>query len=328
MEKITIVAIIAAMLLVTTVMAQTLPNLKIKEIGLFGKGLAISESDPKDVHEIKIGIATFAVTLNSQSNDLSAGVLYFDNVRYNLKDVTIDNKTESGNVYLNGTQVGSFQISLTSKPKWELWTGTLTLNTQNYNLYILEGKRAVKADELGDKVSNYCTAHHEDKNCRDKIKEFCENNQQDSRCVALFKNYCKDHQEDQRCRLVLRDWCPNRPNAELCKEYCKNNPIVCGIHVKKCDSCPDGYRPTDDGFCAPNCGKGRKTCPNNVINCPSATTTTQATTTTVAPTTTILTTTTVPTTTTIETTTTIATTTTTAAPTTTTVPTTTTTTAG
>jgi hypothetical protein len=326
MEKLAIVALATVFLLAISVTAQSLPKVSIKEIGILGKGLAISESDPKDVHEIRIGLATVTVNLEEQITNVTAGVLYFDNSKYTVKGITIDNKTASGDVYKNDTNVGSFQISLTSKVKWDLWIGTLTLNQSDYNLYILEGRRVVKSDELGDKVSNYCTAHHEDKSCKDKIKDFCQNNPQDARCVTLFKNYCRTHLDDEQCRQVLKDWCTTHSISAVCREYCEENPLVCGVTEKKCGNCPEGYRPTDDGFCAPNCWKERKNCPHDVINCPSATTTTQATTTTAAPTTTILETTTVPTTT-LVTTTTIATTTTTAL-TTTTVPITTTTAGG
>lgn len=307
MEKLTIVAIVAAFFLVISVMAQPLPKPTIKEIGLLGKGLAISESDPKDVHEVKIGIATVTVTLAGQNSSLTAGIFYFDNTRYILKDINVSNKTASGDIFQNDTQVGTLQVSLTAKPNTELWSGTITLNSSTYNLYILEGKRAINALELGDKVSNYCTAHHEDQNCSDKINEFCQKNPQDARCIALFRNYCRKHLDEMPCRQTLSDYCTSKPNSDACKEFCQNYPQVCGIPVKKCENCPDGYRPTTDGFCAPNCGKGRKTCPRDVINCPSVTTTT-----------TMITTTTVPSTTTTTTTTTAQTTTTTTTPTTTT----------
>jgi len=283
MKKAT-VAIVIGLFLVTTVMAQTLPKATIKQIGFLGKGLAISESDPKDTHEIKIGIATVTVNLTTQgttqSTDVSAGILYFDNVKYKLKTLTVENKTASGDIYLNDSQVGTFEVALVSKPKVDLWSGSITLNGVNYNLYVLEGKRTMKAVELGDKVSEYCQAHHANENCRDKIGEYCEKNPDDARCVGLLNNYCRAHGEDGRCRQRLREFCKNTPTSEQCSEYCEDHPLVCGIKATKCTDCPDGYRPTDDGFCALNCRKGRKSCQSEIINCPSTTTTTTTTATT------------------------------------------------
>jgi len=284
---------IVALFLATSVIAVSM-KVSMKEIGLLGKGLAILENDSSDVHEIKIGVASVTVSLADQNTTLTAGVLYFDDAKYRVRNITVNNKTVSGDVYLNDTQVGFFQVSLTPKNKTELWSGSLTLNSNNYNLYVLQGHRLLKADELADKVSDYCQAHHEDGNCSDKIREYCQNNPQDARCMALFRTHCRTHLEDEQCRENLKDWCTNNPHSELCKDYCELYPSFCGTPVKKCGDCPDGYKPTSDGFCAPNCGKGRKNCPHDVINCPSTTTTTttQITTTTSQTTTTTTTTTT------------------------------------
>jgi hypothetical protein len=276
MKKAT-VAIVIGLFLATTVMAQSLPTTHIKEIGFLGKGLAISESDPKDVHEVKMGVATVTVNITNQTTDVKAGVLYFDNVKYKLKTLSVENKTASGDIYLNDTNVGSFQITLTSKSKLDLWSGTIILNQVTYNLYMLEGVRTIKAAEVGDKVSDYCQEHHEELNCSSKIKDYCQNNPQDSRCQALLRNFCRNNLQDEQCRQTLKDWCVNHTNAELCKDYCKDNPTVCSVSVQRCSSCPSGYRPTSDGFCAPNCRMGRRNCAQNIINCPTATTTTNST---------------------------------------------------
>lgn len=273
MKKLALVVFASALFLVTLVAAQTLPKTSIKQIVIFGKGLAISQTNPTDVNEVKIGVATVSVSMSNQTTNVTAGVFYFNNTKYTIKNIVLSNKTASGDIYQNDTQAGSFDISLVSKPKFTLWSGNLTL-TQVYNLYILEGTRAVTAGELSDKVSDYCTAHHDDQNCSVKIQDFCQNNPQDSRCLALFRNFCRTNLGDERCRQTMKDWCINHSSSDLCKDYCQNNPLVCSLPVKRCDSCPDGYKPTADGFCAPNCGRNRNACPKDVINCPSATTTT------------------------------------------------------
>jgi len=279
------IAALAALLLVTivvttvisTVMAQTMPNISIRKIGLLGKGLAISGSDPKDIHEIKIGVALFAVRTISQDTNVSAGIMYFDTTRYILKNIQTSNKTVSADIYQNDTQSGSLQASLVSKPRFNLWAGTITINETTYNLYILEGTRLVKALELADKVSDYCVAHHDDANCSDKIKEYCQNNPTDTRCVVLFRNYCRKNLDDETCRNELKAYCSQKPNSDsdACKDFCKENPLVCGVKVKKCKNCPDGYKPTADGFCAPSCTR-KKVCAQTVIDCPVTSTTTSS----------------------------------------------------
>ncbi|MCD6367625.1 MAG: hypothetical protein J7L45_00910, partial [Candidatus Aenigmarchaeota archaeon] len=114
----------------------------------------------------------------------------------------------------------------------EIWAGTLSLNEEKYNLYIIEGVRPIKASELKDKISEYCKNNPGDQNCK-KIKNYCENNPGDSRCKSLFREYCiKSGTKDIRCRQFLMSWCKKNPTNEHCvpfalqraKHYCELHP--------------------------------------------------------------------------------------------------------
>jgi len=230
--KISLVAIVFTVALVAPILAENLGiqslKTKFKEIYILGKGVAVNPSNSQDISIVKIGLASVIVNLADSEINVTAGVLHFgDNEYFILKDVNIGIGTLSGDIYKNNTIVGSFTLTLISKPSDNIWTGTLTINGQTYNTYILEAVRKYTKSEGKDKVAEYCSKHHENKNCREKIEDFCENNPNDARCIALIHNFCKDHLFDGRCREALRDFCYKNLSDDNCVEFCQKFPKAC-----------------------------------------------------------------------------------------------------
>jgi hypothetical protein len=237
---------IALVLLGTLAIAQTTVKPTIKTIGVLGRGIAVSNTDPSSFKLVKAGIATVRVTLLGEETELKVGVLFLDSERYKLKDIQVGNETASGKIYYNDTQVGSFSLSLAIKGDNEIWYGSLSVNGQSYNVYILEGERPIKAAEVREKIEDLCERFPAkcisigrgvaaqlcekitDKSCREKIGEFCERYPNDARCVSVFREYCRSHLEDARCREGLKGYCKVNPQANQCEEFCQKYPNVCG----------------------------------------------------------------------------------------------------
>lgn len=246
------IAILVISILSISVIAQEFTRPKIKTIGILGRGIAISPSDPKVFKLLKLGIARVIVTAGGEQTELAVGILYLDNETYKLKNVTIGNGTASGNVYLNDTQVGSFEVTSVMKGNLEVWVGTLTISGETWNIYVLEASRKFKPLELGEKVDElceeepdkckgsikgigpaYCEQTPDDPSCREKIRNWCEEHPTDQRCMALLRNYCKFHIEDARCREALREFCLNNTDNEKCKffelelteKFCEKHPL-------------------------------------------------------------------------------------------------------
>jgi len=225
------------------VSAQTI--YRIKTLGILGKGIAISTTDPEDFKLLKIGVGTVTVELLGEETDLTIGVLFLDDDKFKLKNVEMGNDTASGKVFSDDEEVGSFSVSLTIKNEQEIWHGTLTVNDEDYNIYILEAERQIKPLEFATKVKNLCDEHPEkcsdiakgignrycekvtDKSCREKIEEFCGEHPDDRRCMAVFRFFCKGNLDDTRCRKELKQFCAENPDDESCEEFCKKFPNVC-----------------------------------------------------------------------------------------------------
>jgi len=246
MKKILIASVIALVMLGTLVIAQTITP-KIKIIGVLGRGIAVSTADPTSFKIVKAGIATVRVVIMDEETELKVGVLFLDGDKYVLKDIQIGNETVSGNIYSNDTQVGSFNLSLVIRGEHEIWFGSLSVSGQNYNVYVLEGKRPVKPEEVGEKIEDLCEKFPEkctaigkgvggypcekeiDKSCREKIREYCEDHPNDARCVSVFREYCRSHLDDARCREGLMGYCKYNPTAKQCEEFCGKHLNVCGV---------------------------------------------------------------------------------------------------
>ena len=182
-----------------TVGKQVRAQARIHKMGALGNGLAISQGDSMSFELLKIGIA--AVKFGDEDTaGIKAGILYFGEEKYRLKDVVIENGSASANIYdEDDEQVGT--ISLDSYPKGdkEIWAGEMELNGEDYNAYVIQARRAVKAMEKANHAFEYCKNNPEkckaamkavgqivcdpetDENCRNRIRTYCEGNPEDSR---------------------------------------------------------------------------------------------------------------------------------------------------
>lgn len=218
--------------------AQNAVRARINKMGALGNGIAVSESDPMDFEIIKIGIAGVKVGLADEETEVLAGLLYFGEDKYRLKDVVMGEGTVSADIYdSDDSQVGS--ISLDSYPKGdkEMWAGTLTLNGGSYNAYVIQAARNVKAAEKAWKLSDYCEENparcgtamraagsiicdpeQEGETCRNRIRTFCEGSPEDRRCVALRMAYCKQNLDDADCRAEYMEKCKENLGEEICEK--------------------------------------------------------------------------------------------------------------
>ena len=225
-EKAVLIAVTALMLLAVPVFADNLGSQsmfkpQIKTFGILGKGIASLPSDPLNFKIVKAGVGTVRMTVLDQQTEITAGVLFLDDQRYTLKNIVIGNGSASADIYINDTQHGSLSLTSVIKQETEIWAGTLTLDGTTYNTYIMGGHRAIKATELKEKVSEYCSENRTDGNCRGKIEDFCESNPTDTRCLALFKAYClrKNNMDDSRCREFMLSWCKDKNETEDCRAF-------------------------------------------------------------------------------------------------------------
>ena len=220
---------------ISIVAAETQGQATIHKLGVLGRGLAINPSDASDFKLVVIGIATVRVNILGEYDDVTAGILWLNGERYKLKNINIGNGSATADVYKNDTKVGSITAASVTKDGHIVWHGTLNLNGVDWNLYILELERKIKADELKDKVSDYCKDHTGEGNCqflRGKVEEYCKNNPDDARCKEIFINYCINNLDDSRCRNAVKERCEDAPNATICqrlevkvaKRFCDENP--------------------------------------------------------------------------------------------------------
>jgi len=250
MKKILAISVVLLLLLPMLVTAQNLGSQglgkpKITAIGALGRGIAIPEDNPREFSIIKVGIAKLRVLLVSEEKDIAAGLVWFDNTRYLLKNVAIAEGHITADVYLNTTKVGTIDISLTEKGNVDIWVGQITINNKDYNIYILEGQRKFKNTEIAENVMETCSEDLEeckdiakgignrfcnkldDKSCREKIQEFCKQNPDDRRCLVIARLYCKDNIDDTRCRHLLREYCSNNQDTAICGKICNKFPRFC-----------------------------------------------------------------------------------------------------
>ena len=227
--------VFAVSIVAAELQGQTVRNVTIHKLGVLGKGLAINPSDASDFKLVVIGIATVRVNILGEEDNVTAGILWVDGERYKLKNINIGNGSATADVYKNDTKVGSISTSSVTKNDHIVWYGTLNLNGADWNLYILELERKIKADELKDKVSDYCKDHTGENNCeflRGKVQDYCKNNPDDARCKEIFQSYCINNLDDSRCREAIKERCEDAPNATICqrlevkvaKRFCEENP--------------------------------------------------------------------------------------------------------
>jgi hypothetical protein len=231
--SIALIVALAGFLTISGVEAAS--NAKIWTRGTFGSGIAVSQSDPMDFELIKIGIAGVKVTTADAESIVKTGVLHFGEDKYRLRNVTIGNGTASATIHYNSTEVGSIDLDSYVKGDREIWAGTLTLNGDAYNAYVIQAPRIMKAVEKASRIREYCKNNpvrcravmkaagdvicdpeDEGMTCRERIEAFCEENPDDRRCKALRMAYCKTHPEDADCRAEMRGVCENDATENAC----------------------------------------------------------------------------------------------------------------
>ncbi|MEM5799911.1 MAG: hypothetical protein QXZ43_04590, partial [Candidatus Aenigmatarchaeota archaeon] len=111
----------------------------ITKIGALGKGMAISITDPLDFKIAKIGLVQVQVNFSGQILNRDTGLLWLDEEKYQLKNATIEKSAVSADVYLNGSLIGIVNLALVQKNDTPIWVGKLSINSKEYNLYLLEG---------------------------------------------------------------------------------------------------------------------------------------------------------------------------------------------
>ncbi|MBU5689533.1 MAG: hypothetical protein QXM68_01620 [Candidatus Aenigmatarchaeota archaeon] len=254
MKKVYLIALI--MLLPMLVAAQNLGMQELKaaigkpeieRIGVIGKGIAISDSDSSAFEIVKIGVVDVTVQFNNQTITRQAGILWVGQNKYTLKNSVIGNGTLSSEIYMNDTKIGSLDLVLVEKDGTDVWTGKMTLNSKDYNLYILEGQRKFERNEIKQKFQQFCQGNNtnctqiakgignrfcdkiDDPSCREKIGEFCEQNPTDQRCIAITKGFCQNNTDDARCRYVFKNMCAQNPNSEDCSNFCQGYPEKCNM---------------------------------------------------------------------------------------------------
>jgi hypothetical protein len=238
MKKLLALAIALLVIGVTLASASAQQNVRarIRTLGAFGNGLAVSGDNSMEFELIRVGVAGIKVGLADEETIVRVGILHFGEESYRLKDVVIGNGSVTANVYdSEDTQVGS--ISLNSYPKGdkEVWAGELTLNGETYNAYVLQASRVVKPVETADKVFDYCRNNPErcravmraagqivcdpvtDENCRDRIRNFCEQYPEDNRCKALRLAQCALDLDDADCRAEIMGVCRNNATDTACE---------------------------------------------------------------------------------------------------------------
>ena len=237
-EKAILIAVAAMLILAVPVLAENLGSQsmfkpQIKTFGILGKGIASLPSDPLNFKIVKLGVGTVKMTVVDQETELTVGILFLDDQRYTLKNIAIGNGSASADIYINDTQHGSLSLTSVIKGETEIWAGTLTVDGITYNTYVLGGYRPIKAAELKEKVSEYCSENSKDRNCGGKIEDFCESNPTDTRCLALFKAFClrKNNLDDSRCRQYMAEWCKDRNETEDCRAFAiERSGAYCSSH--------------------------------------------------------------------------------------------------
>jgi len=99
------------------------------------KGFAVSTDYPNTFKLVKIKLG-FRVSDN-ETAVFWRGVMKVNSEKLQINNVTVSNNTVTGNLYRNGTLVGSFTVTSTTTDEKKVWFGTMALDNQTYRLYLL-----------------------------------------------------------------------------------------------------------------------------------------------------------------------------------------------
>lgn len=211
---------------------------------LLGKGIAVSTTNSTDIHFMTIGIAEVNLTSLIQKlsqyitlppgipSSVEIGVFHFDSASYQLKNIALTNDTATADIYLNSTNVGSLNLEWTTRAGRVLWVGSITLNGNSYNAYILEGATPQSTAMNENQIQNGCERDpgqcSQVANSTHAAAIYCTNNPNDTRCTGLKEAYCQTNLDDSNCRPLLFNQCMSTPNSTVCTSACKDHPELCG----------------------------------------------------------------------------------------------------
>ncbi|MBI4362131.1 MAG: hypothetical protein HY558_03065 [Euryarchaeota archaeon] len=255
-------------------------------LGLTGMGVAVSPGSPSDFHVVRVGVATVNVMVFDEAQQVTVGVLIFEDSRYSLKDVSLGSGRISATIYQKDKMVGALELASRRKGGLEVWAGDITVNGARMNAYILQPPRPPTPDESGADARRYCETNPSackgvaptgcdpaQPGCRAEIGQYCATHPKEIRCIALQRGFCANNTNDVRCRNteIPADIAP-RLDA-----FCKQKPDLCsGLGTtreeilrncsspnapKRCDAlirdyCTANPDPNDPA-CADSRGEGR-----------------------------------------------------------------------
>lgn len=225
---------------------QRAPRPELQTLGLAGMGIAVSSGNASDFRFVRIGIATVRVPVLDQETEVSAGALLMDDVRYNLRDISIGTGRLSASIFAAGRlgesirsgdqKIGTLDLALRPKSGMEVWVGKITLDGVSLNLYILQPSRPPNPMEYGRDVRSHCETNPSacqgvapsgcdpsQPGCRAEIEQYCASNQNDTRCYALQRSHCTGNPNDVRCRNTE---VPSHMAAQL-TTFCQQKPNLC-----------------------------------------------------------------------------------------------------
>ena len=209
-------AVFAALLIVTLVISSVTaqPNViagkpEIRKILLGAKGLLINTSDAMDIHTSRIIVARFKLVLEGVEEELTYGLLWFDDTRYRLRDINYSSESFSAKIYdVTGNNVGSVTLAPVELPEATVWAGSADLNNTVYNAYYIQYRVKVKPVEV---IAGYCRRNPNDPRCR-KLKQAKTEESKEE----VIEEYCKKNFDDMRCREFLKRKCKEDPSKEYC----------------------------------------------------------------------------------------------------------------
>jgi len=217
--------------------SQVIPKPQIDDLALLARGLAVDAGNSSSFVPVAIGAGSVRFPTNMT---VVAGVMIIDTRRFTLENINITNSSISGNIFRNATQAGSFSVSSVIKNSRTAWYGAMTLNERNFNLYLLSLSRPITAQELGDKISNYCSINPGDSRCKAGgiMINFCKHDASNPVCREMLRNSCLNNPNDERCRTEFNNFCKDDPGANGCNSFIKkSSQKFCDRHMnaKRCE---------------------------------------------------------------------------------------------
>lgn len=241
-KKLILIALLTLFIAIPVIGQTIVPSIKINKLHVIGEGLLINKADMTDFSFLKIGIATVDVVTGNETLEQVKGIMKIDNETYRLNVTNLTSSYFAADVYYNTTNVGSMTLSSTLKNNRVVWVGDASINSEDFKVYILEAERNFNAEEIKDKVKEYCNNHPvmckgigsnycdklTDLSCKEKIVNWCLNNTDDTRCKALALNTTLSEGEQQNQELQQQErQLENVTRESVQSKFCENHPIIC-----------------------------------------------------------------------------------------------------